>query len=48
MNTPIIMNMTFSKAFDECVKNNKVIYRKKEHKYVITAQVPAIIGEDII
>ena len=48
MNTPIIMNMTFSKAFDECVKNNKVIYRKKEHKYVITAQVPAIIGEDVI
>lgn len=48
METPIIMNMTFGKAFAECVNNEKIIGRKNEEKYVIIAQVPAIIGEDII
>ena len=48
METPIIMNMTFGKALEECVKNGKVICRKNNIKYLITCQVPAIINEDII
>lgn len=42
------MNMTFSKAFEECTKNNKIICRKTNIKYVIFCQVPSIINEDII
>ena len=42
------MNMTFGKAFEECVKNGKVICRKNNIKYLITCQVPAIINKDII
>ncbi len=48
METPIIMNMTFGKAFEECVKNDKIIGRKNKMKYIINAQVPAIINEDIV
>ena len=48
MQTVNIMNMTFSKAFEECTKNGKIICRKFNYKYVITCQVPSIIGEDII
>ena len=42
------MNMTFNKAFEECTKNEKLIGRKCEEKYIITAQVPSIIDEDVI
>ena len=42
------MNMNFSNAFIECTKNNKIIGRKSELKYVIIAQVPAIIDEEVI
>lgn len=48
MNTPIIMNMNFSNAFVECTKNDKIIGRKSELKYIITAQIPAIIDEEVI
>ncbi len=40
--------MTFGKEFEECVKNDKIIGRKNKMKYIITAQVPAIINEDIV
>lgn len=42
------MNMGFNMAFAECTKNGKLIGRKNKEKYVITAQVPAIIEEDNI
>lgn len=48
METPIIMNMTFGKAFEECVNNNKVIGRKAKEKYIITAQISNIVNEDVI
>ena len=48
MDTPIIINMSFGNALLECVKNNKIIGRKLEQKYIITAQLPAIIGAEHI
>ena len=48
MSNPIIMNMNFSNAFKECITHNKIIGRKSELKYIITSQIPAIIGEEVI
>lgn len=43
-----IMNMDFGSALKECTKNNRLVGRKINLKYIITAQVPSIIDENII